>query len=141
MSIFTALFGRSNPFDKLSGSHKKWVIRIHGVLSPNLLKPKYRRELDDRDYASFTFGHCYVAAEAAYHLFAKDEGFVPYMAKACEGQTHWWLVNERTEEIIDPTFPQLRGDYSLYKNGKRRPFLTKLPSKRARELMRRVRVS
>ncbi len=141
MSIFNTLFGRSNPFDKLSGSHKKWVNRIHSALSPNLLKPKYRRELDDRDYASITFGHCYVAAEAAYHLFAKEEGFVPYMAKTGEGQTHWWLVNEETKVIIDPTFPQLRGDYSLYKNGQRRAFLTKVPSKRARELMMRVRES
>jgi len=136
MKIFDFLEDK-NPYEELSGRSKLWVRRVQSVLSPDLLKPKYRRDLDSHDLERMSYGHCYVATEATYHLFAQSEGFVPYMAKLVDS-THWWLVNEQTREILDPTFHQLQGDFDVYKVGKRRAFLTKKPSKRAQEVIRRV---
>ncbi len=92
MKIFE-FFADKNPYDELSGRNKRWVRRVQSVLSPGLLKPEYRKDLESQDIERMVYGHCYVATEAAYHLFAKAEGFVPYMAKV-DGSTHWWLVNE-----------------------------------------------
>jgi hypothetical protein len=41
---------------------------------------------------------------------------------------------------MDPTRPQLRGDTSVYRKGHRQNFQSPSPSKRAKELMRRVKV-
>lgn len=137
MGIFDFLRQDRNPFESLTAETKESVRSIQNVLSPDLLKPKYRQELRDEDYYAITYGHCYVAAEVAYHLFAAEQGFVPYMAKDGES-THWWLVNEDTGEILDPTYPQLEGNFEVYERGKRRAFLPQSPSRRAREVMRRL---
>ena len=52
------------------------------------------------------------------------------------GNTHWWLANEEGE-ILDPTLQQIEKGFR-YSEGKPRAFLTKRPSKRAKELIRRI---
>jgi hypothetical protein len=111
--------------------------RLHGSLSLDLLHRDYLGS-DDKAYYWATLGHCYVAAEAMYHLWGKRAGYVPYVTKHSNGTTHWWLVNQETGDVLDPTEPQLGGKPFSYHKGRRASFLTARPSRRARELMRRM---
>lgn len=80
-------------------------------------------------------GNCYVTSEALYHLLGgKSAGWKP-MRLRHEGDTHWFLVNTRTGQRIDPTVSQFCSvpDYSKAVGS---GFLTKEPSKRAKELMK-----
>ena len=91
-------------------------------------------------------GNCYVTCEALYHLLGgKEAGYIPHIVKH-EGVTHWYLVKRHyiwyatgpwTPVIIDPTAKQFktRPDYD---KGRGCGFLTKKPSKRAREMMERM---
>jgi hypothetical protein len=72
-----------------------------------------------------------------YHLFGLDLGFKPYVLKHPSGTTHWWLQHPETGEIMDPTAPQLERRFD-YSRGRRAPLRTAQPSRRARELMRRI---
>lgn len=80
-------------------------------------------------------GYCYVACEAIYHLLG-GSGWKPHQLKH-EGVSHWYLRHEDTGEILDPTQLQFEKapDYSM---GRKRAFLTVMPSKRAQTLIRRV---
>ena len=80
-------------------------------------------------------GHCYVACEALYHLGLGDEGWRPVVVHH-EGTSHWFLRNS-IDEIIDPTAGQFKTPVP-YHEGRGCGFLTKGPSRRTRELMRRV---
>lgn len=131
---------RKSSLDR-SASHKA-IIRIQQALSLDLLVPSYRAEPSDTEaYFYATRGHCYVATEAAYHLFGKKAGFVPFFCKHPNGTTHWWLKHPRTGKIVDPTQPQLEGDLSVYERGRRGSFLTKKPPRRAAELIRRIKAT
>lgn len=123
----------------ISACATRMISKIREALSLDLLHSDYAADKDkDKEmYKWATKGHCYVATEAAYHMFARDSGFVPYVLKHHDG-THWWLVHQETGEILDPTKPQLRGEKFPYHNGRRAVFLTKKPSKRTVELIRRV---
>jgi hypothetical protein len=87
-------------------------------------------------------GNCYVTCEALYHLLGgKRSGWKPYTVPH-EGDTHWFLGRYylgpgryALKVILDPTKKQFRRapDYSKARG---RGFLTKKPSKRARELMK-----
>ncbi len=87
-----------------------------------------------RGHGNYLAGHCYVAVEALFHLAAQREGYKPATIRH-EGCTHWYLVNA-DGDVIDPTVEQFETvpDYSL---GRRRGFLTRGPSRRARTLMDR----
>ena len=87
--------------------------------------------------ANYLAGHCYVASEAFFHLvggFKSDwrPAFIRW-----EGSPHWYLVNTLTGKLVDLTASQFSSllDYS---SGRRKGFLTKGPSKRAKVLMGRV---
>lgn len=80
-------------------------------------------------------GYCYVASEAAFHLFAKQIGYRPYQIKHM-GVSHWFLQNE-SNKILDLTADQFQNDIP-YQRVTCRGFLTKEPSKRAQILMERV---
>jgi hypothetical protein len=83
-------------------------------------------------------GHCYVASQALWHLLGgKQSGYVPQVGPAPGGGTHWWLRQERTGRILDPTASQFPSyDYA---QGTGKGFLTMAPSKRAQVLIDRVR--
>jgi len=78
-------------------------------------------------------GNCYVTSEALYHLLGgKDAGWKP-MNMRHENDSHWFLKHE-DGKILDLTVSQFKKtpDYSKAKG---RGFLTKKPSKRAKQLM------
>lgn len=78
-------------------------------------------------------GNCYVTVEALYHLLGgKRSGFVPHTLRH-EGDVHWYLAGNGM--VLDPTVMQFKTkpDYSL---GRGRGFLTKKPSRRARDMMK-----
>ncbi len=81
-------------------------------------------------------GDCYPAAEAVYHkMGGKAAGLTP-MRIVHEGVPHWylrWTVGIKTF-YIDPTATQFKTPVP-YAEGKGCGFLTKEPSKRARELL------
>jgi hypothetical protein len=80
-------------------------------------------------------GNCYVTCEALYHLLGgKKAGWKP-MNMVHEGDQHWFLQHQFADFRVDPTVKQFKSipDYSKAKG---RGFLTKKPSKRAKELMK-----
>jgi len=117
-------------------SYKEICDKIKTVLTSDLLKPKYQFMADVHNP---TAGHCYHAAEAAFHLLGgKEAGWVPYVFRENDGITHWWIV--RQNEIVDPTADQY---YTLnevppYSHGKGCGFMTKSPSQRAQKIIDRI---
>lgn len=131
-----AFGGRKMKANKLTQSKKKRLEKkVAYSLSLNLLKPKYRKRVED-NYL-FVWNHCYVATEAAYHLFGKKLGYKPKYYKYENGGTHWWLEHPETGDKIDVTRRQLKN--SVYKYGKWKGFQHPSPNKRTRELMLRIR--
>jgi hypothetical protein len=115
------------------------IARIQSVLSPNLL------HLDWKEMAHPMAGHCYHASEALYHLYGKDHGFTPahvevYMGNLWGWVGHWYLYKGRHKSriILDPTAAQFGKIHIPYDEGRGCGFLTKQPSKRACEVMRRL---
>lgn len=107
--------------------------RIRDNLTPDLLKPAYRKKAEGKPRS---FGHCYVASETLWHLLGGEaSSFRPARTKH-EDSTHWWLVDP-TGTIYDLTGDQFEEPVP-YEQGVRATFLTKEPSKRARELIGRV---
>jgi hypothetical protein len=122
------------------------IQKILKHLSPDLLHPTFVGS------SSPVGGHCYIASEAAYYLFAKDEGYKPYFLYH-EGSPHWFLAGgycttecyearpiwslANGQNILDLTAAQFHTlpDYS---KAVRKGFMTKQPSKRAKILMERV---
>lgn len=109
---------------------------IRRCLTDDLRKPRYR------GHPNKYRGHCYVASEALYHLISRKHGFKPHYTKLTAGETHWFLMTPTGQEILDPTWDQFnisdRG-FWLYTEATPCGFLTKKPSKRAQELISRVR--
>jgi hypothetical protein len=82
-------------------------------------------------------GNCYVTCEALYHLLGgKKAGWVPQRLRYM-GDTHWFLLHEPTQLVLDPTTKQFQypPNHNDYINARGSGFLTKKPSKRARALM------
>jgi len=101
--------------------------------SDDLLSKKYRKLKTEKDDSSF--GHCYIATEAAYHLIGKKLGYRPMVMRVEGGKyTHWFLQNENGN-VMDPTIDQYLGKTPKYSNAKGCGFLTKKPSKRAQILI------
>lgn len=107
-------------------------------LTDDLLAPKYRRQKLALNVPN-TFGHCYVASEAAYYLLGgKEEGWKP-MHMTYLGRSHWFLKHE-SGFILDLTYNQFKGKLD-YSKARGTGFLTKNPSRRARTLIIRIRES
>lgn len=104
---------------------------IRAVLTEDLLKPQYR----NRPGRTPTAGHCYAASEALFHLLGgKAAGLTPMQVRH-EGVSHWFL---RTPDgPLDPTADQFTTPVS-YRDAVGRGFLTREPSTRAAEILRRV---
>ncbi len=106
-------------------------------VATHLLTPRWRIENEKSGEPST--GFCYIGAEAAYHaLGGKQAGWVPRCAvyhENGERATHWWI--EKGAAKVDPTSNQYRafGEEPPYHLGRATGFLTRGPSRRARELM------
>lgn len=121
-------------------SPAEYISQIQGVLSPDLLKSQYRAQ----NAGNPMFGHCYVAAEALYWLMGGPQsGLVPRHGRDPSGIVHWWLVRKSDGEILDPTAGQYTSQDLLppYSRGLGGGFLTREPSARSREVIRRIRGS
>jgi len=89
-------------------------------------------------------GNCYVACEALYHLLGgKASGWIPINMRH-EGVSHWALRRSFGPGsgvwnilVLDPTISQFKTKPN-YHRARGRGFLTKNPSRRARELMDRI---
>lgn len=100
-------------------------------LDDSLRRPKYQGN------PNHLAGHCYVASEALYHLMGGPKsGWVPQVIRH-ENDTHWYLKHRESGEILDPTAGQFRTPVP-YEHGRGSGFLTREPSKRARELISRI---
>lgn len=105
-------------------------------LTPDLLKPKYRRKAAGKHK---TFGHCYAASEAVWHMLGgKESGYTPCVLRLGPRDTHWYLRNKRTLRHLDPTARQFARPVR-HKDGKCKGFLTRRPSKRAQIIINRAR--
>lgn len=116
-----------------------------GVVKPNLTKKVVSCLSDDLRRAPYKGsrnplkGHCYVASEALYHLEGgKRSGLTPKFIRH-EGSPHWFLADEKGHPE-DPTAGQFRTPVP-YERAQGKGFLTKEPSARAKELIRRVKKS
>ena len=122
---------------------EKLRLTVGEVLSPDLLRKDWRLRMEKEHH---TYGHCYVAAEALYHLIGGIESvFEPRYAKYYDKDdqcwcTHWWLYSSKLKSIYDPTKEQYTfcGVEPPYHNKRTSGFLTKHPSKRAVIVMNRV---
>ena len=102
----------------------------------DLRRPEYQ------DHPEPLRGHCYIAAEVVYHLALREGIHLKPMFIRHNDEPHWYLShrgygNEPWEASIDPTAGQFRGIVD-YCEGRGKGFLTRQPSKRATELMRRM---
>lgn len=110
---------------------------IQQVLTPDLLQPKYRRQIKPGDHK--TKGHCYVATEALYHLWGKRAGYKPHVVRLDKDTTHWFLQHPTTGRVIDPTVEQVPRKNFSYWWGRRNGFLTgDKPSKRCKIVLERI---
>lgn len=110
------------------------VRQIQQALSLDLLKPQERARL--RPSSHPTTGHCYVAAEALWHLYARAHGYVPCYI-LINDRTHWFLRHPNGS-VLDPTAEQF--DFKVdYASGIGCGFLTgNTPSRRCKILLLRI---
>lgn len=95
------------------------------------------------DGADGLTGHCYVAAEAVFHLTGGyDQWYVCRLTVDTEHHerdvparvTHWFLEDRDTGEIVDPTSSQF--DFAPeYDRRTRTGFMTSDPSERAQTVL------
>lgn len=115
-------------------SAKKLIPRVQRALSADLLVGRWKHQSHPLE------GHCYVAAEALWHLLGRTDWKPCCASYQDEGgrATHWWLVHRRTGQIADPTREQYGAEQPPYHLGKGSGFLTSQPSKRAQVVINRV---
>lgn len=116
---------------KLSSSTVYRLMRmVRSVLSDDLRSPQYR------GHHNINHGQCYVAAEALYHLTRRE--LLPCHVRLDDGTVHWFLRYGAV--VVDPTADQFSPPitYRVYGSGIGSGFLSREPSIRAREVMRRV---
>ncbi len=105
---------------------------IASVLTDDLLRPEYLKAPNRRRLT----GHCYAASEAAFHILGgKAAGWSACVVRH-EGGVHWF-IRHSGGTILDITARQFRTPVS-YTEARRIGFLTKGPSARAREIIRRL---
>jgi hypothetical protein len=102
---------------------------VRSCLSDDLLRPE-SRAIPRRTSSA---GHCYVASETIFHLTGRTLRPVRIVH---EQTPHWFLV-DTDGNVVDATADQFATPVP-YGEGRRRPFRTKRPSKRAQILIRRV---
>jgi hypothetical protein len=108
------------------------VALVRAQLGPHLLDPK-RAKVRPADAAA-TWGCCYVAAEAVYHLTGGKAGPLSPKSVRVPDDVHWYLHTAFSGEVVDPTADQF-AEAPDYAAGVRRGFLTLQPSKRAQRVI------
>lgn len=93
-----------------------------------------------RMFAKGYMGNCYAASEALYHILGgKSAGWTPMFIKAYGRKSKHgghWFIQHKTGMIIDPSRKQYDyRDKPSYHLGRGTGFLTKRPSKRAKQLI------
>lgn len=111
------------------------IEKIRENLTPDLLKPKYRKRV--MAGAHFTTGHCYVASEAFYYMTGAEHGEWEPHHIMHEDESHWYLKNKITGKVVDITAEQFTTPI-FYEHGKRMAFLTDAPSIRCQLLLDRI---
>jgi hypothetical protein len=119
----------------------KIITAIRAALGPHLVKSNYLkfRPVD----ATPSWGCCYIASEALYHLWGKANGYtamrLPYGLGRGNGMLtggmHWFLEQRASGLQVDITADQFRGVPLDYKSATPTGFLTKKPSKRAQRII------
>lgn len=113
------------------------VTAIRAALGPHLVKSNYRTFMPKDATASW--GCCYVATEALYHLWGKENGFtpmrVPYRVGCGMVGQHWFLEHRPSGFQVDITADQFKKRTPNYKKAVPCGFLTKKPSKRAQQII------
>ena len=103
-----------------------------------LLQNRWLKE--NKESIEKSTGFCYNAAEAAFYALGGYKfGWTPYVASYFDRGikcTHWWIQRNGTK--CDPTINQYLayGKQPPYHLGRRTGFLTNIPSKRTKELMK-----
>ena len=119
-------------------SESRLIQDIQSVLTPDLLHPTYLRQWNSN--RPVYWGHCYAASEALFHMLGgKKAGYTSHCIRI-DSSTHWFLRHKDT--ILDPTYEQ----FCLNPHARviisithiTTAFLTALPSKRALEIIQRV---
>jgi hypothetical protein len=116
---------------------------IKEVLTPDLLNPQWRKI--NSIYDNPLIGHCYCAAEAAYHLLGGRQNSLSvyvllhrtWPQGLAKGETHWFL-KDQDGNIIDPTAEQF--DIPIeYDKATKTGFLTgEKPSLRTKIILERI---
>lgn len=118
---------------KVKESNMNYLYLIDAVrraLTDELRLPKYRSS------ENILAGHCYVASEAIYHLLGgKRKGWKPMFIRH-DNEPHWF-IQHKTGAIIDITHTQFNTPVK-HEAAHGKGFLTKKPSKRSREVIKRV---
>lgn len=83
-------------------------------------------------------GNCYVTSEALYHLLGGKTAGWQAMRMRWMGDTHWFIRNKDTGQIVDATKAQFGIHMPDYRLARATGFLTRRPSKRALSLMKRM---
>lgn len=105
-------------------------------LTPDLLKPRYRKLAVGKHR---TFGHCYAASEALWHMLGgMRSSYRPHVLRLPNKGTHWYLRHKDSGKVLDPTGKQFEKPVR-YENGRCCGYLTKRPSKRASIVIERTR--
>jgi hypothetical protein len=118
---------------------------IRAELGPHLVKSNYRKFLP-KD-AKPSWGTCYVASEALYHLWGKENGFtpvrIPYKVNRTMNGQHWFLEHRPSGFQVDITADQFTKSppnrVPDWTKAVPAGFLTKKPSKRAQQIIDVVR--
>lgn len=118
------------------------ISKIRAALGPHLIKPKYREFMPKT--AKPSWGCCYVATEALWHLWGKENGYEPVrvpftLGPRTKGQ-HWFLRHwPCIEYYVDLTADQFTAmppsRCPKYAEAIPCGFLTKKPSKRAQQII------
>lgn len=118
----------------------KIINAIRASLGAHLVKRNYLKHRPAN--ATPSWGNCYVATEALYHLWGKANGYtpmcLPYRLNREMVGRHWFLEQRASGLQVDITADQFQGRQPDYPAAKPKGFMTKAPSKRAQIIIEAV---
>lgn len=130
-------------FFSLRGTDKLWHDLKHFIEAEALVKFCLTDDLRRAPWKGSTdplAGHCYVVAEALWHMTGgKRSPYKPMFVRVGD-VPHWFLQHEGYHsDILDPTQSQFMWPHWLdHQQGRGKGFLTAKPSARARVLIKRM---